>query len=159
MSAIHKILVPTDFSPHSDYAYRLASSLARDHGAHLVLLHVRPPVVVFGEMYPLSLPDPAEERQRLLEQLRELYPADPVVRVEPLVKDGDPVEEILDTAREVGCDLIVLGTHGRTGLGRLVFGSVAEKVLRRACCPVLAVKTPLERGAVSESAGVASVGA
>ena len=58
------------------------------------------------------------------------------------VQDGDPVVEILEVTREAPCDLIVMGTHGRTGLGRLLMGSVAEQVLRRASCPVLTVRTP-----------------
>jgi nucleotide-binding universal stress UspA family protein len=63
--------------------------------------------------------------------------------VERHVRDGDPSEEILAVARETRSDLIVMGTHGRTGVGRLLMGSVAEQVMRRATCPVLTVKTPV----------------
>ena len=63
--------------------------------------------------------------------------------VETRLRQGDAAEEILSSAEELGCDLIVMGTHGRSGLGRLLMGSVAESVLRKARCPVLTVKSPL----------------
>jgi nucleotide-binding universal stress UspA family protein len=152
MFAIRTILLPADFSPQSQQAYRLARLLARDHDARLVLLYVHTPEVIFGEMYPLPAPDPAEERKCWLDQLTGLYPADATTRVERMVKEGDPATEILATARQVAADLIVMGTHGRSGLGRLVFGSVAEQVLRHALCPVLTVKLPAGQGAAVEPA-------
>jgi nucleotide-binding universal stress UspA family protein len=144
MHAIRTILMPTDYSPPSEHAYRLACSLARDHGARLVLLHVRRPEVTFGELYPLPPRDPAEERLLLPECLGRLHHTEPAVPIEYLVKEGEPAEVILATARQVESDLIVMGAHGRSGVGRLLLGSVAEKVLRRAPCPVLTVKTPSE---------------
>jgi len=142
MLPIRTILHPTDFSPQSAHAYQLACALARDYGARLVLLHVHPPEIVYAEGYVLS-PDPEVVLRELRQELDRLPPPGPGVRVDRAIKEGDPVLEILGTARETGCDLIVMGTHGRTGVGRLLMGSVAEAVLRKAPCPVLTVKAPV----------------
>jgi len=140
MLPIHVILHPTDFSEQSHHAFRLACALARDHGSRLVLLHVvPPPVAMAGEGLVLPAPDPADEGVwHLLHQL------DVPTGILALrqVEQGDAAGEILRVAEEVNADLIVMGTHGRTGLPRLLMGSVAEKVLRRALCPVLVVKAP-----------------
>jgi nucleotide-binding universal stress UspA family protein len=141
MFEIKTILHPTDFSERSDQAFRLACSLARDHGARLVLLHVAPPPMT--EIGGVMTPDPGRHDEEYWEQLRQRQPEDPRVSVERLLAEGSPGEAILRAARETGCDLIVLGTHGRTGLGRVLMGSVAEEVVRKATCPVLTVKVPL----------------
>lgn len=144
MLPVQTILHPTDFSERSAYAFQLACSLARDYRARLVLLHVKPfPIasIAYGELAPLP-PEPPDLRKTLLEQLRQLRPPDNV-SVEHHLIEGDPAREILRLAQETKCDLIVMSTHGRTGLGRLLMGSVAEEVLRKASCPVLTVKTPL----------------
>jgi nucleotide-binding universal stress UspA family protein len=138
---IQTILHPTDFSDHSDFAFRLACALARDYGARLVLLHVAAqPVIVYGE--GVVPPDPEEYLEALKKKLFALEVLDPSVRAERRLKEGDPVTEILAEARETNADLVVMGTHGRTGLGRLLMGSVAEQVVRKASCPVLTVRTP-----------------
>jgi nucleotide-binding universal stress UspA family protein len=142
MIAVSVILHPTDFSGPSRDAFDLACSLARDHGARVVVLHVLP-VLLYGDLGPV-LPPPTEE---LEQALRELRPADPGVEVEYRLTQGEPAREILAEARDCGCDLIVMGTHGRTGLGRLLMGSVAEQVVRKAPCPVLTVKAPLPAAA------------
>jgi nucleotide-binding universal stress UspA family protein len=80
--------------------------------------------------------------RRELERVKRL---DAAVKVEHLLADGHPAKEIVRTANENDCDLVVMGTHGRTGLRRLLTGSVAEEVLRRATCPVRIVKTPLPK--------------
>jgi nucleotide-binding universal stress UspA family protein len=139
MYAIHTILHPSDFSEYSSHALAVAGSLARDHGARLIVLHVAEPEVVVGES-GILVPLPPGCREDTLERLRGLPLPDPNIRVEPLLEEGNPVEEILRTAEQTRCDLIVLGTHGRTGLRRLLVGSVAESVLRRARCPVLTVR-------------------
>ena len=141
MLAMHTILHPTDFSKHSQYALWLAGALARDHGARLIVLHVVPtPAVVYGEgMVPSS---PEELRAAAREQLDGLQMPPGEVRAERRLEEGDAPEGILRVAQEVMADLIVMGTHGRTGLGRLLLGSVAEEVMRKAPCPVLTVKTP-----------------
>lgn len=141
MLPIHTILHPTDFSDHSEYAFRLAYALARDHASRLVLLHVAPlPVVVYGE--GIVPPEPEYFLEELKEKLHRLHVPDRRIHVEHLLKEGEPVTEILEVAREIHADLIVMGTHGRTGLGRMLMGSVAELVVRRAACPVLTVRTP-----------------
>ena len=143
MLAIEAILHPTDFSKHSAYAFRLAGSLARDHGARLIVLHVvstlGPEQVSHGEA--VSQLQPEGYQEKLWRDLRAIQPADPAIRMQHLLAEGDPAAEIVRVAAESGCGLIVMGTHGRTGLDRLVMGSVAEQVMRRAPCPVLTAKS------------------
>jgi nucleotide-binding universal stress UspA family protein len=138
MLPIRTILHPTDFSESAAFAYRLACSLARDSDSRLILLHVIPPPIAHGEVVARRAPDGyQEELQQALGNLP--GPANGVELARRL-EDGDPAEVIVRVARETPCDVIVMGTHGRTGLGRLLFGSVAEAVVRRAPCPVLTVK-------------------
>ena len=146
MIPIKVILHPTDFSPRSEQALQLACALARDAGARLIVLHVleRPLIVYGGVALAPPAPRPSEEeRRQRREQLQQVRPADPAIAVEHRLEEGDPATAIVQVAQETGCDLIVMGTHGRTGLGRLLMGSVAEKVLRDAPCLVLTVKAPL----------------
>jgi nucleotide-binding universal stress UspA family protein len=147
MLPIRTILVPTDFSEHATYGFRLACAVARDYDARVVLLHVvtPPPIAVYGE--GVLPPEPAEPPDRLREQLREIMEREPEVATEPQLAEGDAAAEIVRAAGEFGCDLIVMGTHGRTGLGRLLMGSVAEQVVRKAPCPVLTLKSPHVRAA------------
>lgn len=141
MLPIRTILHPTDFSERSEYALRLACALARDHGSHLVILHVASvPVVVYGE--GVVPPDSEDYRQEKEEQLKRLTLPGFTGHASRRVKEGDPAAEILGLAQDLPADLIVMGTHGRTGLERLLMGSVAEQVVRKAPCPVLTVKTP-----------------
>ena len=140
MFAIRTILHPTDFSERSDCAFHLACSLARDHGARVIVLHVFPPPVVHGEVVARRQPDGYEDR--LWADLRRIRPPDPKVAVEHRLLEGEPAKAILHAARDGGCDLIVMGTHGRTGLRRVLMGSVAEEVVRLAPCPVLTVNQP-----------------
>jgi nucleotide-binding universal stress UspA family protein len=150
MLPIRVILHPTDFSPRSEPAFQLACSLARDAGARLIVLHVlEVPLLIYSGVAMAPPPPPPlpseEERRAIREQLRRVRPPDPAVAVEHRLEAGDPASGILQVAQETGCDLIALGTHGRTGLARLLMGSVAEKVVRGATCPVLTVKTPLPK--------------
>jgi nucleotide-binding universal stress UspA family protein len=142
MLALGTILHPTDLSASSEYAFRLACSLARDHGARLIVLHVRPPEILFADSPYVMPPDPAQIWEYWHEELCRLQSPDSAVVVEHLLTEGDPTTQILGTAKQNHCDLIVMGTHGRTGVSRLLMGSVAEQVLRKAACPVLTVKTP-----------------
>jgi nucleotide-binding universal stress UspA family protein len=140
MFPIRTILHPTDFSEYSENAFRLACALARDYGSRLIVLHVSTPqVVAYGGM---SLPAVWVDFKESKDKLLALRGPDRV-RVEHRLEEGDPVPEILRVARETPCDLIVMGTHGRRGLGRLLMGSVAEQIVRQAPCPVVTVKTPL----------------
>lgn len=146
MLPIRTILHPTDFSVHSEWAFRLACSLARDHGSRLVVLHVIPPdvhgerIVVYGERGSASIRP--RGYYQALEKLCQLRASDLKVSIEQQLEEGEPDAIILRVARESNCDLIVMGTHGRTGLRRLLMGSVAEEVVRKAPCAVLTVKTP-----------------
>lgn len=137
MLALRTILHPTDLSDATQPAFRLACSLARDYGARLVVLSVYPPPVSGAEAVDLGRPENALDD--LLTQLRQLKP-EPQVHVEYLVAEGRPVDQILATANSIHADLIVMGTHGRTGLRRVLMGSVAEAVNRKAVCPVLTVR-------------------
>jgi nucleotide-binding universal stress UspA family protein len=140
MFPIHTILHPTDFSERSANALQLACALACDYGARIVILHVvAPAAIIYGE--GIVPPDPHEPSSKANEQLEQLeFPA--ASRAERRVEEGDPALKILQVAGEINADLIVMGTHGRTGLGRLLMGSVAEEVVRRAVCPVLTVTNP-----------------
>lgn len=141
MLPLRTILIPTDFSEGSDYALRLACSLARHFDARLVVLHVVPPPIVgYGE--GVIPPNPQSFRETAQSQLSRLELPDPRVRVERWLEDGEPATEIRRVANEIDADVIIMGTHGRTGLGRLLMGSVAEEVMRKAPCPVLTAKTP-----------------
>jgi nucleotide-binding universal stress UspA family protein len=135
------ILHPTDFSASAQAALAVAASLARDHRARLVLLFVSPPPVSSGDIF---MPFPEEDYEtRARRQFWLLQTNDPSfskLEVDALVAEGDPAREILRAAKNVGADLIVMGSHGRTGIARVLLGSVAEAVLRRAECPVLTVK-------------------
>jgi len=120
----------------------MACALARDYGARIVLLHVKEPIpVAYGEFG--AFPMGTEEDEPLRELLLRQCPADPAIPVEYRLAEGDPAAEIVRMAQKIECDLIVMGTHGRTGLGRLLMGSVAEMVLREAPCPVLTVRVPI----------------
>jgi nucleotide-binding universal stress UspA family protein len=139
MFALRRILHPTDFSQPADDAFQLACALARDYNALLVVLHVSTPFVA----YDLAAALPPGYSDGLQSQLDRIDPHDPRVRFERRLVQGDPAAEIVRFAGEASCDLIVMGTHGRTGLSRLLMGSVAERVSRKAPCPVLTAKTPL----------------
>ena len=137
-----KILHPTDYSETSRPALREALELARDHGASLVLLHVvdslGPEQLTYQES--VSADQPSAYRQQLFDELRHVLPAGTQLHVDYVLSEEDPVTAILRTREELGCDLIVLGTHGTTGVRRWFTGSLAEEVVRRAPCPVLVVK-------------------
>jgi nucleotide-binding universal stress UspA family protein len=149
MLSIQTILHPTDFSEYSNYAFDLACAFARDHGARLIILHVAmPTLVIYGE--GVLPPQPVDYLDRAREQLQQVVPQDPKVTVEHRLVEGAAAPEILRVAEETRCDLIVMGTHGRTGMGRLLMGSVAEQVVRKASCPVLTVKTPLRQEPAAE---------
>ncbi len=136
----HKILFATDLSAGSDAAFEYATALARDSGALLLIVHVEefPVAYAAGEMVtmPVDFPNPV-----LREVLERVVPSDKSIRYEHRLMLGNPAELIVRLAAEQHVDLIVIGTHGRTGLSRVLMGSVAESVLRHAKCPVLAVKS------------------
>ncbi len=134
-----KILFATDFSPASDAALQYATALARDSGATLLIMHVEelPSAYSAGEMMLPVTEYPNPELRKMLEAVK---PSDPNVRSEHHLLLGTPADEIVRLAAEKEADLIVIGTHGRTGLKRVLMGSVAEAVTRLAKCPVLTLK-------------------
>lgn len=150
MPGIQKILYPTDFSDSARYAFQSACALAKSNDATLIVLHVMMPSSSPVQMRPLPDPLRSAESQESVASLPWPQPSDPRIRVEHRMTEGDPADEILRLSAALSCDLIVMGTHGRTGLGRLLTGSVAEEVLRKAICPVLVVKTPVRAASEPE---------
>ncbi|HEX2732622.1 MAG TPA: universal stress protein [Polyangiaceae bacterium] len=144
MKSFKKILVPVDFSKHSDEAVQTASDIAKRYGATLTLLHVYEPVAyALPEGYVLYTADQLTqllaEFEKSLAKAKSDALATGVSAVDARQVDGIAHHEITELARKENYDLIVMGTHGRRGLNRLMMGSVAEKVLRNAPCPVLSV--------------------
>lgn len=143
MPAFRTILLATDFSPASHRAFEIATALAGATTTRLHLLYVLEPPSVAGELgvrFPVEDPEPT--RQALLQRLRDQYVPERPVECAYEVLSGAPAATILERAGTLGADLIVLGTHGRSGLARWVAGSVAEAVLRQAQVPVLAFRDP-----------------
>lgn len=145
MLAVETILYPTDFSADSQPAFEVACALAGDAGGRVVILHVeRPPLTTLGGTAGVPpLPD-EYDRQSLWEQLQGVQPSRSGIAIEHRLEYGEPESVIIKTALDIGADLIVMGTHGRSGLRRLLMGSVAEHVVRKAPCPVLTVRTPIQ---------------
>ena len=137
--SVKKILFPTDFSTASDAALVHAENLAKQSSADLIILHIEEPPLGYGggELY-YGLPEPSSER--ILEMLHDVCPSDPQLTFEHRLVMGDPSTEIVRIAEEERAELIVLGTHGRTGLSRILMGSVAEAVVRGAPCPVMTIR-------------------
>jgi nucleotide-binding universal stress UspA family protein len=132
MISIRKILYPTDFSSYSNQAYFHAVALAEIHGASLTVLFV----------YTPGTPENQAARQHWQDQLEQIRPVNPGIPVDHVFLEGDPATQIVRYSREAGADLVVMGTHGRTGVERQLMGSVAEKVMSDASCSVLVVKLP-----------------
>ena len=139
MIRIKKILYPTDFSSYSNQAYFHAIALAEVHRASVTVLFVYNPD---HTTTPGSQGDEVADRRYWQGQLEQIRPIDADIPITHVLLEGDPASEIVHYGRDVSADLIVMGTHGRTGVERLVLGSVAEKVLRDAACSVLVVKLP-----------------
>ena len=147
MDAIRKILVPTDFSAHADEAFRVAHALARSIGAEVILFHVAQPPAVVSEGGRL-LTDPRKGKSaNLWDRFQSLVAHDPKVRVEHevIIADRPDASHVLDILDRLGCDLIVMGTHGHSWLKHLLFGSVTEQVVHRAHCPVMVVKAQAQQ--------------
>jgi len=144
VDAIRKILVPTDFSAHADEAFRVAHLLARATGAEVVVFHVAQPPAVVAEGGALLAEPGTKEAVNLWDRFQSIRATDPKVRVthEVIVADRPGSAHILGILDRLGCDLIVMGTHGRSWLKHLLFGSVAEEAVRRAHCLVMVVKAP-----------------
>jgi universal stress protein A len=140
---IHHILTPTDFSAPAHQAVTAAFELAQTFGAKLSLLHV---IEVPGYAIEVALPLEELERDARRELALLLPEADAAhVDVTRLVDMGVPSQNIVETATAEQVDLLVMATHGRTGLSHLVLGSVTERVIRLAPCPVLTIRPPGKR--------------
>ena len=142
-----RILWPTDFSPLARAALPHAVALASDAKAELVLLHVLPlpamyaaPDISGAVWIPLQRKTRAAARLRLLRLEKQVK--GPNLRTHMVLTEGSPFLQLVRAAKRLRCDLIVLATHGRTGLIHAIMGSVAENVIRRAPCPVLTVRPP-----------------
>jgi universal stress protein A len=136
------ILFPTDFSEASQAAFRYAVDFAQQTKAKLLIVHVHEPTlpIIGGEIAYLPLDD--TDSGLRLKTLQALVPEVKTVEYAHRLLEGDPASEIVHLAQAERVELIVLGTHGRSGIERLLMGSTAEQILRRAPCPVLAVKEP-----------------
>ena len=151
MFPVKKILCPTDFSGPSMEGVKAAAELAAQHPAEVILLHVIPPA---HTLTPPTIPSGKvleyyEDLTRFAEKslddlIEEKFSKD--VSVSSRVVHGNPSDEIVRTAMEEKADLIVIATHGAMGWRRFIFGSVAEKVVRTAGCPVLTIPAPEEEG-------------
>jgi nucleotide-binding universal stress UspA family protein len=163
MIALKKILVPTDFGEAADVALNYARALARNFDASIDVLHVAEDVstrLLAGEMYvavPQTLQQDVEDAARKQLEAR-LIDNDPQpLPVRPIViASNAPAMSIVNYAKEMGNDLIVMGTHGRGPMAHLLMGSVAERVVRLAPCPVLVVRHPEHEFVVPDTLAVAA---
>ena len=129
MFRISRILYPTDFSSYSNQAYFHAVALAETHGAALTIMYVFKPGSDGDKSYWRG-------------QLEQIRPSNQKIPVDHVLLEGEPAEVIGRYVADKGIDMVVMGTHGRTGQERLLMGSVAEQTLRTAPCSVLVVKLP-----------------
>lgn len=153
MRKIQEIVCPIDFSRPSNAALKAAISLARQYKAELILVSIVEPLVT-GLM--LSVYTYQQYVNRLKKAAREQLKAmitkhvPKGMKASAVVKTGEPADEIVRTTKAQHADLIVIATHGRRGWGHLIFGSVAEKVIRLAPCPVLVIHPPKKRKAAKK---------
>ena len=135
---LKKILCPVDFSDFCHAANEYASLLAESSGAEIVYLHVALPDVTFSSYAYVDLQSEAEQDRKRLEEIK---PTVSGIKASYEVEFGSPSSTIVEFAQEHNVDMIVMGTHGRSGWRRVTMGSVAEAVVRNASCPVLAIKS------------------
>jgi nucleotide-binding universal stress UspA family protein len=146
MKDFKNILYATDFSASSDYAFEYASALAKRCNSRLLILHViNEPVDLRGFYVPHISFDKLEEEieegaKKMMETFCRTHVRD-LDSYETFIVPGIPYDEIIRKATEESADLIVLGTHGRTGLDHVLFGSTAEKVVRKSPIPVMTIRT------------------
>lgn len=143
----YRIVVPTDFSGGSEAAWALARRIAEDVASELVLVHVFVEPPSYGEpSLPLNSAWQAIEpaRKWVEEELEKWAGAARAkgISVRTFVRTGSPYQEIVNLATDERADLVAMGTHGRSGVSRLLLGSVADRVIRLALCPVLTVRKP-----------------
>lgn len=148
MSLTQSILVTTDFSPASELALDAASILAKTFGARVTLLHVFEP----GTLAPVAIPGAMRVDNTIVPNLREKV-AEELRRIvgerfsgvsaaeSAIVESSSAADAICEFAKKIGADMIVMATHGRTGLSHMLIGSVTERVVRHAPCPVLSLRS------------------
>jgi nucleotide-binding universal stress UspA family protein len=147
--AIKKVLVPIDFSDYSKNALKYAVNFAMSFGADMILIYVVEPIIYPPDfsMGQIAIPTISTEwDDRAREELDKLakteIPAE--VKVKTLIKTGKPFVEIIETATEEDIDIIIIATHGHSAVEKILFGSTADKVVRKAPCPVLTLRDPLK---------------
>jgi len=146
---IKKVLVPIDFSDYSKSSLRYAVNFAKQFNAEIFLIYVLEPVIYPPDfsMGQIAIPSiNAEWGERAREELENLAKTEipEGINVKTILKNGKPFLEIIDTASEENIDLIIIATHGHSGVEHILFGSTAEKVVRKAPCPVLTLREPVK---------------
>ncbi len=142
MVLFNKIVLAVDGSEISRNAVKYAIELARQSNGTIIAIHVIPPIDVMDiETFNPEkiLEGLKEEGKKILSEVDELA-AKAGVKVQTSIETGVPFEKICAVAEALGCDLILMGSHGRTGIGKVLIGSVTERVISRATCPVLVVR-------------------
>ncbi len=149
MDPIKKILVPIDFSDYSKRALRYAIDFSKHFNSELILVSVIEPMIYPADFSMGQVAIPATDQnltERIENELKSLEENEigNQVKSKRIIKSGKPFYEIVETAREEDVDLIIIATHGHTGVEHLLFGSTAEKVVRKAPCPVLTLREPIK---------------
>ncbi|MDQ7815933.1 MAG: universal stress protein [Melioribacteraceae bacterium] len=149
MELIKNILVPIDFSDYSKNALRYAVQFAKQFKAKMYLIYVVEPMIYPADfsMGQVAIPSmDADLQNRADEELKSLAKnfIESSIKSETIIRTGKPFVEINETAKDIDADLIIMATHGHTGVEHLLFGSTAEKVVRKAPCPVLTLREPIK---------------
>ncbi len=153
---IKKVLAPIDFSDYSKDALKYAVAFVKAFNAELYLIYVVEPVIYPPDfsMGQIAMPSvDIEMDKKAQEELDNLAKKEipPELKIKTIVKTGKPFLEIIETAEEEDIDLIIIATHGHTGIEHILFGSTAEKVVRKAPCPVLTLRAPAKGFAFKEA--------
>ena len=148
-TTINKVLVPIDFSDYSKSALRYAVNFAKSFNAEIILIYVVEPVIYPPDfsMGQIAMPSiNTEWDDRAKDELQKLAKSEIIgaVKVKTIIKTGKPFVEIIETAKEENVDFIIIATHGHSGVEHILFGSTAEKVVRKAPCPVLTLREPIK---------------
>lgn len=148
-TTINKVLVPIDFSDYSKSALKYAVNFAKSFSAEVILIYVVEPIIYPPDfsMGQIAMPSiNTEWDERAKDELAKLAKNEitGVNSVKTIIKTGKPFVEIIETAKEENVDLIIIATHGHSGVEHILFGSTAEKVVRKAPCPVLTLREPLK---------------
>jgi len=146
-TTIKKVLVPIDFSDYSKSALKYAVNFSKLFNAEIILIYVVEPVIYppdfsMGQIAMPSLNTEWDERAK--DELDKLAKNEINLSLKTVIKTGKPFVEIIETAKEENIDLIIIATHGHSGVEHILFGSTAEKVVRKAPCPVLTLREPIK---------------